>query len=104
MSITHLVIGTSISPDSHPCCSRYPDSACSAPEDALPSLFPPCPASRLEGGGWQQHNVGRLQQGCPPLCLHLCDQKQLSKQILPYLEDSVLCSPWLPQTVCKLFQ
>ena len=65
VSITHLVLGTSISPDSHPCCSRYPDSACSASEDTLPSLFPPCPASHLEGEGRATTQRGEVATGVP---------------------------------------
>lgn len=61
VSVTHLATGNSVSPDSYPCCCRCPDSACSAPEDPLPFLFPPCPASHLEGEGLAKHSVGRLR-------------------------------------------
>ena len=67
VSVIHLDTGNSVSPDSYPCCSRCPDSACSAPEDPLPSLFPPCPASHLEGEGLATTQRGEVATGVPTL-------------------------------------
>lgn len=105
VSVTHLATDNSVSPDSYPCCCRCPDSACSAPEDPLPSLFPPCSASHLEGEGLATTQRGEITIGMPiSFSAPLGSEAAVRAQILHYLEDSVLCPPWLPQTVCKLLQ
>ena len=75
VSVIHLDTGNSVSPDSYPCCSRCPDSACSAPEDPLPSQFPPCPASHLEGEGLATTQrgdaVGKFCHGMYQLLLNI---------------------------------
>ena len=65
-------------------------------------------------GGQACNNEGKCNKnGCPPLCLHLCDQKQQSviiaqipniwklQPLLPYLGAG---PPQLLQAVCKLHQ